>query len=260
MKKKPSILLTNDDGVNAPGIQSLWRSVKEHSHTFIVAPDSEKSGMGVATSPNTSLHIKNVSWGSHPYVWSVNGTPADCIKLGMNVILKDKQPDLIISGINKGSNAGRCIFYSGTVGGVIEGVLQGVLGIAFSSESHKQPLFEPFEPFIFPIISFILQHPPSAGTFFNVTFPNRTDIKGLRLARQGQGFWHGNPTPLQHTDGRLSYALTDGWHFPIEDEESDIALLKKGYITIVPIHIREWTDFSYFEQKKELFDSSLTLE
>jgi 5'-nucleotidase len=253
MKKKPLFLLTNDDGIHAPGIRSLFQAVEKHADVVIVAPDSEKSGMGLATSPHRSLQLKNVLWDNHPSAWSVNGTPADCVKLALSVVLQDKKPDLILSGINPGSNAGRCIFYSGTVGCVMEGALRGVLGIAFSAENLQKPLFKPFEPIVFPILSYILHHPPGKGTFFNVTFPDTENIQGIRLARQGQSYWAGNPSGIQHPEGHFSYSLNNDWHFPEEEEESDIELLKKGFVTVVPIHIREWTDFSYFEKQKENF-------
>jgi 5'-nucleotidase len=256
MIKKPLVLLTNDDGIQAPGIESLWRSVKNHANTMIVAPDSEQSGMGLATSPNTLLHLKDVSREGYPNAWCVNGTPADCVKLGLSVVLKDKKPDLILSGINRGSNAGRCIFYSGTVGCVIEGALRGILGIAFSAESYASPIYEYFEPYIFPIISLIIKHPPPLGTFFNVTFPSTTQVRGIRLARQGQSYWEGRPSKSHHPEGHLCYSLTDNWNFlPKENEESDIELLKEGFITIVPIHIREWTDVAYFQSQKEIFNT-----
>ncbi len=260
MTKKPLILLTNDDGIHAPGIRSLWRAVAKHAKTMIVAPDSEKSGMGLATSPQAALRLKNVPWEeSHPDAWCVNGTPGDCVKLGLNVLLKDRRPDLILSGINRGSNAGRCIFYSGTVGCVIEGALRGILGIAFSAENFQVTLYEPFEHLIFPIISLIMNNPPSPGTFFNVTFPTTPKIQGVRLARQGQSYWEGTPMSFRHREGHSYYSLKNDWNFLAkEDRESDIELLKEGFITIVPIHIREWTDFSYFDAQKETFKKSLS--
>src|SRR6185369_1933354 len=113
--KKPFLLLTNDDGINAPGIRHLWEAVHEFADVAIVAPGSEKSGCGLGITYTKPLHIQPIAWEKNTPAWFLNGTPADCVKMALGVLL-DKKPDMIISGVNKGSNAGRTVLYSGTVG------------------------------------------------------------------------------------------------------------------------------------------------
>ena len=136
--KQPFILITNDDGIYAPGIQYLWKSLHGKYRLAIAAPLTEKSGMSMAITMTRPLQIKEIPWKDSSLAWGINGTTADCVKLALSVILEQK-PDLIVSGINCGSNSGRNILYSGTIGGVIEGALRGIPGIAFSSESHTDP-------------------------------------------------------------------------------------------------------------------------
>src|SRR5689334_3155261 len=119
-KKRPHLLITNDDGINAPGIRALWEALKDYADVTVVAPANEQSAVGLSTTIRHPLHISDVDWGSNSRnIWSVSGTPADCVKLALNAIL-DTKPDLIVSGINRGSNLGRNVLYSGTVSAVIE--------------------------------------------------------------------------------------------------------------------------------------------
>ena len=131
MTNRPFLLITNDDGIHAPGLKHLWEAVAEHAETSIVAPATEKSGCGLSITWAKPLRVHPIEWENKTPCWSVSGTPADCIKMGLNVLL-DKPPHMILSGVNRGSNAGRTVLYSGTIGGVIEGALKGIPGIAFS--------------------------------------------------------------------------------------------------------------------------------
>lgn len=141
MKPKPHLLIINDDGIHAPGIKHLWKTLVDDFDLTIVAPASEKSGMGIAITVREPLHIDRVFWEKETPAWKITGTPADCVRLGISVILKQK-PDLIVSGINQGSNTGTTVLASGTVGAVIEGALRNVPGIAFSCEDFISPDFD----------------------------------------------------------------------------------------------------------------------
>lgn len=126
MKKKPKILITNDDGIHAPGIRHLWTALKDIADLVVCAPAMEQSAVGLSITIRHPLHIQKIKWhaseSANAITWAVNGTPADCVKLGLSVIY-DEQPDLIVSGINRGTNAGRNVLYSGTVAGAIESVM-----------------------------------------------------------------------------------------------------------------------------------------
>ncbi len=170
MNKRPFILITNDDGIAAQGIKHLWNSVKDFADTVIVAPSQEKSGTGLSITWTQPLTILPANWEQTINAWSLTGTPADCVKIACSMLL-DRKPDMIISGINRGSNAGRTVLYSGTVGGVIEGALKNIPGIAFSFCDLSFPELDTVKKYIFPIISHFLNNPLPQGTFLNVNFP-----------------------------------------------------------------------------------------
>lgn len=117
MANKPRILLTNDDGISAPGLKHLWQALSDIADLSIIAPATEKSGVGLSITIREPLQIQSVDWEKGTPAWKVNGTPADCVRLGLSVILKDR-PDLIVSGINRGANSGRNVLYSGTIQGL----------------------------------------------------------------------------------------------------------------------------------------------
>lgn len=254
-KKRPFLLVTNDDGIEAPGLRHLYQILSEVADIQVVAPRGEQSGVGLAITMRKPLHIKKeVNWQSQTTAWSITGTPADCVKMGVSVLL-EKKPDLIISGINKGSNAGRNVLYSGTVGGVIEGVFQGIPGIAFSCEDFDTPDFSRTKKYVQAIVKNIFHSPLPQGTLLNVNFPSNEhkEILGLRLTRQGKSYWMENPDERQHPEGNTYYWLGGRYAHFSEDEESDVSFLKKGYATAVPIHVGELTDHDHLEDRKQTF-------
>lgn len=257
MNKRPTILLTNDDGIYAPGIKHLWNGLKDRCDLYIVAPASEKSGVGLSVTLRDPIHITPVKWDENTPAWKVTGTPADCVRMATHVLL-EKCPDLIVSGINRGANSGRNILYSGTVGGVIDGSMKGIPGIAFSCEDFDAPNYEYFESDIISLVDYVLEHPLSKGTFLNVNFPSsyKSEHKGYRFARQGLGYYQGNPSQGRHPDG-LAYYWMGGIRSEDEEEheESDVHLLSQGYITVVPVCVKELTDLKTFSDRKEHFSS-----
>lgn len=257
MQKRPNILITNDDGIHAPGIWHLWNSLKEWANLTIVAPIAEQSAVGLGITIRHPLILKQMEWPEKASAWSVNGTPADCIKLGLNVVFNKTQPDLIVSGINRGTNAGRNVLYSGTVGGTIEGVMHGIPGIAFSCQDFENPNYKRTEQYIPTVIKHVLDHPLPKGTLLNVNFPDTLlDVKGFKMTRQGQEFWAENPDERTHPAEGHSYywlgaRLAESDH---EDDETDVSWLKKGYITAVPVHIGELTDHKHLHSHKDRFE------
>ena len=255
MLRKPKILLINDDGIHAPGLKHLWKGLAEVGDLLIVAPNTERSGVGQGISMHHPLHLERVDWEGDTPAWSLSGTPADCVKIALSVLL-DEPPDLILSGINSGSNAGRNTFYSGTIGGVIEGALHNIQGAAISCYDCINPLYEVAEQHLPPLVQFLLNHPLPLGTFLNVNFPPRAleKFKGCRLARQGKSYW--KEAPYLDASERASHYWIGGVHAQFEeDAESDIALLEQGYMTAVPISIRELTDQAVLKAKAASFAS-----
>jgi 5'-nucleotidase len=254
--KKPQILITNDDGIHAPGIRCLWRALKDFAEVTVIAPAYEQSGSGLAITFHSPLRIEKVQWDSNTLVWSVNGTPADCVKLGLNVLFK-KKPDLIVSGINKGSNAGRNVLYSGTVGGAIEGVLQGIPAIAFSCLDYLDPGYKKAEEHIPSIVNLALANSLPPGTLLNVNFPKKEieQIRGIKLTRQGKEFWTENLITRPHPEEGDYYWLGLRRARFEEEEDCDISWLEQGYIAAVPIHIDQLTDQQYLSEKKSSFEN-----
>jgi 5'-nucleotidase len=258
---RPRIILTNDDGIYAPGIERLWRVLHEANFAdlYIIAPLTERSGTGVSITWDRPMLIQEVSWAENTPAWSVDGTPADCIKMATRIILKEK-PDFIISGINAGSNAGRNVLHSGTVGAVIEGIFRGIPGMAFSCEDGENPNFHVAEQYIIPLTRYLMEHPLSSGSFLNVNFPHsaKEKVKGFRLTRQGKGRWAENPYLHFVTENGPSYWLGGKPEELTEDEDCDIALLKEGYLTAVPIHVHELTDREELHSRQETFETYLS--
>lgn len=258
--RKPKILITNDDGINAPGIRHLWSALSPMADVTVVAPAHEQSAAGLSITTRNPLHIQAVGWGND--VWSVNGTPADCVKLALSVVL-DEKPDLVVSGINKGSNAGRNVLYSGTVAGAIEGVMHDIPAIAFSCYNYFNPSYTDAQNFVPLIVQHSLSHPMPSGTLLNVNFPDHEKygkIKGFRMTRQGKEFWAENPDKRTHpAEGKAYYWLGLKIAEFDEHEDSDIAWLKKGYATAVPVHVGDMTDHAHLSKAKESFAGAYAL-
>jgi 5'-nucleotidase len=260
MQKKPTFLLTNDDGIQAPGLKYLWKALKDHSDLLVAAPASEQSGVGLALTLREPLHIEQIVWHDQSSAWQISGTPADCVRLATSVI-SEKKPDIVLSGINKGSNSGRNLLYSGTVGGVIEAAMRNLPGIAFSCEEYENPNYEQFVQYILPIAQYLLDHPLPKGSFLNVTFPSvpAQEVKGCKMARQGMGYFKEDPLKRLHPEGRPYYWMGGKWDHHDEHEDSDVYLLKQGYITVVPVQIHELTDHISLEKRKDHFETLFQL-
>lgn len=259
--KRPRILLTNDDGIHAPGIERLWRVLHEAdvADLYIIAPAEEKSGTGVSITWDRPMLVQEVSWPGDTPAWAVDGSPADCVKMAARIIM-DEKPDLVLSGINAGSNAGRNVLHSGTVGAVIEGLLRGIPGMALSCEDGKNPNFHVAEKYVVGLLDYILANPLPTGSFLNVNFPHAAQdvVKGFRLARQGKGRWSEDPRlHIETTQGR-SYWLGGKPEELVEDEQCDIALLKEGYMTATPIHVHELTDRDELQKREKSFENAMS--
>lgn len=253
MQKKLKILITNDDGISAPGLRHLWEALVDIAELYIIAPAIEQSGMGLAITTRDPLQIQSVQWERETKAWKVSGTPADCVRMGMSVIL-DLVPDLIVSGINRGSNSGRNVLYSGTIGGVIEGALRGIPGIAFSCVDFMNPDYIKTLRFIVPLVKHVVEFPLPHGSILNVNFPDTEEILGIKMARQGKSLWVENPDARVNPEGYPYYWLGGKWQDHPEEEDSDVHLLKQGFAAAVPIHVSELTDLNHFHESKEHFN------
>lgn len=253
---KPYILITNDDGIHAPGLKALWESLSKVADTVVVAPATEQSATGLSITVRSPLRVEKQNWQGST-AWSVMGTPADSVKMALSVLL-ERKPDLIVSGINRGSNAGRNVLYSGTVSAVIEGAMRDIPGVAFSCYDYLEPDYLLASKHVPSIVNYVLDHPLPTGTLLNVNFPekNLAPYKGFKMGRQGKGYWKERPDVRTHPGEGHEYWWLGLEHANYEEhEESDIALLKQGFITSVPVFIADLTHSSLFDERKKGFEN-----
>lgn len=239
MPKKPLILVINDDGVSAPGILHLSSIAKKYGDVFVIAPDKPQSGMGHAITINSTIRIHQTK--HHEGVsgeYACTGTPVDCVKMAVNKLLSRK-PDLILSGINHGSNSSINVIYSGTMSAAIEGALEGASSVGFSLCDYDiNADFSPTTPFIEKIISTLLKDPLPAGVCLNVNFPKlkSDEINGLKVCRQAKANWVEEFEERHDPYGRPYYWLTGKFvNFEPEAQDTDEWALKNGYVSVVPI-------------------------
>ena len=236
--KKPFILVTNDDGMFAPGIKVLVEIVKSIGTPFVVAPDSPQSGQGHAITISDPIRLHKVDAFEGVEAYECSGTPVDCVKLAKNVLLKDKHIDLCVSGINHGSNASINIIYSGTMSAAMEASLEGIDSIGFSLLDYSFDAdFEHARAHVKEIIEFALENTlgPSCK-LLNVNIPKSQNgpIKGIKVCRQAEGSWVEEFKQAIDPRGEPYYWLTG--KFVVEDQntDTDIHALENGYISIVP--------------------------
>lgn len=242
--KSPLILVTNDDGFYAPGIQALTEVALEFGNVLKVAPDKPQSGMGHAITINSTLRIEKVSQSDKLEAYQCSGTPVDCVKIAIDVILKRK-PDLILSGVNHGSNASINVIYSGTMSAALEGYIEGVPSIGFSLLDHAlEADFEPTKHYIRELIGKALRQKGDPYCL-NVNIPKLPVdlIKGIKYCRQAHAKWVEEFDRRQDPSGRDYYWLT-GYFVPFEEhqEDTDLWALQNGFVSVVPVAY-DLTDF-----------------
>ena len=237
MAKKPLILVTNDDGITAPGIRMLIEIMNSIGDVVVVAPDSPQSGMGHAITLNSTLYCTEIKVDEGPQKeYQCSGTPADCVKLAVNELM-DRKPDLCVSGINHGSNSSINVIYSGTMSAAIEAGIEGVPAIGFSLLDFRWTAdFKPLKPYIKKIVRNALSHKIPADVVLNVNFPLLPEekIKGIKVCRQAKAHWVEKFDKRQSPMGRDYYWLTGEFINEDRGDDTDEAALDKGYISIVP--------------------------
>lgn len=238
MKKKPLILVTNDDGISAPGIRTLISVMKEIGEVVVVAPDSPQSATGHAITINNTLYLNKVNIdGELKQEYSCSGTPVDCVKFAVNEILKRK-PDLCVSGINHGSNSSINVIYSGTMSAAVEAGIEGIPAIGFSLLDYDWNAdFEPTRDFIKKIALEVLEQGLPEGVILNVNFPKlkANDIKGIKVCRQAKAMWVEKFDKRKTPHNRDYYWLTGEFVNLDKGEDTDEWALKNGYISLVPV-------------------------
>jgi len=239
MADKPLILVTNDDGITAPGIRKLIEIMNEIGDVVVVAPDSPQSGMGHAITINDTLQCNPITVGDGPQIeYSSTGTPADCVKLAVNEIL-NRKPDLCVSGINHGSNSSINVIYSGTMSAAVEAGIEGIPAIGFSLLDYNwEADFESSKEYIKNITLNVLKNGLSDGVVLNVNIPKvkKEEIKGVKICRQAYGNWKENFDKRVSPQGQDYYWLTGEFLNLDKGEDTDLWALENNYISIVPVH------------------------
>jgi 5'-nucleotidase len=237
LNEKPLILVTNDDGIYAPGITFLAKVAARFGRIVVVAPDKPQSGMGHAITINSTLRIQRTNYHQAEMEYSCSGTPVDCVKMAVNHILR-RRPDLVISGVNHGSNSSINVIYSGTMSAAIEGALEGTPSIGFSLCDYSMEAdFTQAEKYVAEIISNSLQRKMPKGTCLNVNIPKLKagELKGIRVVRQAKANWVEKFEERKDPYGREYYWLTGEFvNFEPESHETDEWALASGYISVVP--------------------------
>lgn len=239
MQKKPTILISNDDGITALGIRNLVEVAKNFGNVVVVAPDSPQSAQGhsITIEDPIRIHTSDI-FGPDVKAYECTGTPVDCIKLAKNVILKDQDIDLCLSGINHGSNASTNVIYSGTMSAAMEASMEGIPAIGFSLlDFAANADFSAARHFVEQIIRSALTNGLGDTLLLNVNIPKLplADIKGTRICRQAKGYWSEDFQKGIDPMGRAYYWLTGKYIYQDEGEDSDIWALENAYVSIVPV-------------------------
>ncbi|WP_431133929.1 5'/3'-nucleotidase SurE [Psychroserpens mesophilus] len=238
MSKKPLILVTNDDGITAPGLRTLIDVMNTLGDVVVVAPDSPQSGMGHAITINSTLHVEKVSIDEGPQEeYSCSGTPVDCVKFAVKQLL-GRRPDLCVSGINHGSNSSINVIYSGTMSAAIEAGVEGIPAIGFSLCDYKWSAnFDACMTYVKTIAKNVLEHGLDSGTILNVNFPNldKKEIKGIKICRQAKANWQEEFDKRTNPQGREYYWLTGKFVNLDQGKDTDEWALANGYVSVVPV-------------------------
>lgn len=245
-KKRKTILLTNDDGIDAEGIYSLYKSFIDDGRFDIkvVAPNKETSAVGHAITVFRPISVRENYQEGEFFGYAVDGTPADCVKLAIGAIL-ERPPDLLISGINRGGNMGENIIYSGTVSAATEGTVCGVSSIAVSVDDLINPSYGYASGFAVDIAAIILKNGGlPRGTLLNINVPSidKEDIKGTRITVQADIGFRDNFVKRQDPRGRDYYWMDGEFIERNIGKDSDYNAVKSGYVSVTPIHY-DMTDY-----------------
>ncbi len=242
------ILISNDDGINAPGIFALAQELRGLGRVTVVAPDKQQSAVGHAITMNYPLRAVPYHRDGELFGYAVEGTPADAVKLAVRVLLKEK-PDLVVSGINHGSNTAVNILYSGTVSAATEGTVLGIPSFAVSLTTYGPPDFTYAAKFAGRLARLIAEQGLPTGTLLNVNVPAvpEQEIRGVLLTRQGKSSWEDTFDVRRDPANREYFWLTGRMVVTDTDADTDQVAIHNNYVSITPIHY-DLTDRVLLEQ------------
>mgnify|MGYP001163561945 FL=1 len=234
---KPNILIVNDDGIQSPGIQALANAMENIGSITIVAPDQEQSAKSHSITLNDPIRLKLVTLKRGLKGWSVKGTPVDCAKIALKSLFKKKKPDLLISGINLGSNLGKNLIYSGTISAAYEGTILGIPSAAISLDSFQAKDFTAAKHVSISIATYLLKNNLPRGTMLNVNIPylQKNKIKGFRVTKQGKSGFIDTFEKRVDPRGESYFWIKGEIGKPDSSIEFDGEAISNGYVSITPI-------------------------
>ena len=235
---KTLILVSNDDGITSKGILTLVNAMKQLGDVVVVAPDGPQSGMGHAITVGETLRLEENFIFEGVKAFECSGTPADCVKIARHFVFKDgRQPDVIVSGVNHGSNTSISVLYSGTMSAAIEGAIEGTPAIGFSlCDFSYDADFTHIEPYLIKITKQVLEKGLPKGIALNVNFPPRRDelIKGIRVCRQANAKWVEDFDMRYDPNGRRYFWMIGNFVNFDKGEDNDEWAIANNYISVVP--------------------------
>jgi 5'-nucleotidase len=250
-KKKPVILITNDDGITAPGIRNLVEAVKDLGKIVVVAPDKAQSGMGHAITIGHPLRMTKMDMFGDIEAWQTSGTPVDCVKLAVDKILHGK-PDLCLSGINHGANHSINVIYSGTMSAAMEASIESIPSIGFSLlDTSVEADFDPSRYYVKKIVSSLLQQKKlDKHLLLNVNIPVAPLelIKGIKVCRQAYAKYEEDFEERKDPHGKKYYWLTGEFLNFDKGKDTDVWALKNNYVSVVPVQF----DLTNYKLKSQL--------
>ncbi len=242
-KEKPIILVTNDDGITAPGIRNLVEAVRDLGHIVVVAPDKPQSGMGHAITIGHPLRMNKMEVFADIEAWQVSGTPVDCVKLAVDKVLHRK-PDLCVSGINHGANHSINVIYSGTMSAAMEAAIEGIPSIGFSLMDYSMEAdFAPAREVVSKLVKQVLAMDAEKHFLLNVNIPSVSSelIAGIKVCRQAYAKYEEDFDERRDPHGRKYYWLTGEFVNSDKGKDTDVWALQNNYVSVVPVSI-DFTD------------------
>lgn len=263
LSKKLKILVTNDDGYRAKGINVIKNLLSAYGDVTVIAPYEPQSGKSASLTLDRPLRLEHLEKsegvnGNIIDTYTLTGTPADCVKMAMNTFFSlDNKPDILVSGINHGSNASVASLYSGTLGAAAEATVYGIPAMGLSIDTHNPDAdFAPVEHYLETIMSKFLEYPPRSGVYLNINFPciPVAEIKGIRFAKQGSGIWINEYEKRTDPHGKPYYWMCGEFMDTESSETGDHHVVENKYISVVPQMI-DTTDYN--EMKRMSHDWNL---
>ncbi|MFI3290213.1 MAG: 5'/3'-nucleotidase SurE [Rikenellaceae bacterium] len=258
MQNEKLILVTNDDGYDAPGIAALIEVASKFGRVVAVAPKEPQSGKSQSITTYYPLYLDTIYKNERVELYALNGTPVDCVKFALDHLLHRCKVDLILSGINHGSNTATNVLYSGTMGAAIEGSMYAAAAIGFSHINHSHTTdLEPSKFYMERIIRDVMDSDLGVATCLNVNIPDLplSEIKGVKVVRQNRGHWQEEFVVHKDPRGREYYWLTGEFinHEP-EATDTDLAAIDAGYVSVVPTQV-DMTAYDSMEQIDMIFNA-----